>query len=150
MGCQSKAGLPTNIKIASVHLYTRVERATAISLMSNVSCSKTVTVRMLFKFLIELFINYDYQMSKAQWSFGDKVFDVCTPCTLPPDLLLCSYCVRRMLPNTDLSKDFLLSSLGGSVDLGGAHEREPGIENGLGLFDMFVLRWTLRCTFNFK
>ena len=38
----------------------------------------------------------------------------------------------------------LSSSLGGLVDLGGADEREPGIENGLGLFDMFALRCTFK------
>ena len=34
-----------------------------------------------------------------------------------------------------------LSSIDGSVDLGGADEKEPGIEIGLGLFDLFILRW---------
>ena len=27
------------------------------------------------------------------------------------------------------------------MDLGGADEKEPGVEIGLGLFDLFILRW---------
>ena len=45
--------------------------------------------------------------------------------------------VGRTLPNTDLSRDFMELV----VDLGGADEKEPGNDIGLGLFDPFILRW---------
>ena len=68
-----------------------------------------------------------------------------------PWLLLISiaFDVGRTLPNTDLSRDFMgLVVVNGSWDahlaspadfFAGAEEREPGIEIGLGLSDLFVL-----------
>ena len=57
-------------------------------------------------------------------------------------LLFFAFDVGRMLPNTDLSRDFMELVVdrwvGGSWR---ADEKEPGIEIGLNLFDLFILSW---------
>ena len=53
--------------------------------------------------------------------------------------IIIAFDIGRMLPNIDLSRDFMELVVDGLVDLGGADEKEPGIEFGLGLFDLFFL-----------
>ena len=55
--------------------------------------------------------------------------------------LLVAFDVGRTLPNTDLSRNFVqLVVIDEGVDRW-ITGKEPGIEIGQGLFDLFVLRW---------
>ena len=76
-------------------------------------------------------------------------------------IIVIAFDIGRTLPNMDLSRDFMRLVVGRSVDLGmpdctsgipadffaGAEEREPGIEIGLGLSDLFVLAVNLVALF---